>query len=61
MSEVSTITVNRTELGNALTFAQLGLSKRPAVPVLAGMLVTHLMRDTRARSVRLRHRQREPR
>ena len=40
MSEVSTITVNRTELGNALTFAQLGLSKRPVAPVLAGMLVT---------------------
>ena len=40
MSEVSTITVNRTELGNALTFAQLGLSRRPVVPVLCGMLVT---------------------
>ena len=34
------ITVNRTELGNALTFAQLGLSRRPVVPVLGGMLVT---------------------
>ena len=40
MSEGSTITVNRTELGNALAFAQMGLSKRPALPVLGGMLVT---------------------
>jgi len=37
---MSTITVNRTELGKALEFAALGLSRRPAVPVLAGMLVT---------------------
>lgn len=34
---MGSITVNRTELGKALDFAQLGLSKRP---VLAGMLVT---------------------
>ena len=40
MTETSTITVNRGELGNALAFASLGLSRRPAVPVLAGMRVT---------------------
>ena len=36
----STITVNRGELASALAFAQLGLSKRPALPVLGGMRVT---------------------
>lgn len=40
MSEGSRITVNRMELGNALAFAQLGLSRRPVVPVLGGMRVT---------------------
>ncbi len=40
MSQASTITVNRAELGNALAFASLGLSRRPSVPVLAGMRVT---------------------
>jgi DNA polymerase-3 subunit beta len=39
MSQPS-ITVNRAELGNALTFASLGMSRRPAVPVLAGMRVS---------------------
>jgi DNA polymerase III subunit beta len=39
MSQTS-ITVNRAELGNALAFASLGLSRRPAVPVLAGMRVS---------------------
>ena len=39
MSQAS-ITVNRAELGNALAFASLGLSRRPGVPVLAGMRVT---------------------
>jgi DNA polymerase III subunit beta len=37
---MSTITVNRNELGNAVAFAQLGLSKRPALPVMGGMWVT---------------------
>src|SRR4051812_38411681 len=37
---MGTITVNRTELGKALDFASLGLSKRPVCPVLAGVLVT---------------------
>ena len=36
MSQAS-ITVNRAGLGNALAFASLGLSRRPSVPVLAGM------------------------
>jgi DNA polymerase-3 subunit beta len=34
------IRVNRNELASALAFAQLGLSKRPVVPVLGGMRVT---------------------
>lgn len=37
---MGTITVNRTELGKALDFASLGLSRRPVVPVMGGMLVT---------------------
>ena len=37
---ISRITVNRTELGNALAFAQMGQAKRPVVPVLAGIMVT---------------------
>jgi DNA polymerase-3 subunit beta len=39
MSQPS-ITVNRADLGNALAFASLGLSRRPVVPVLAGMRVS---------------------
>lgn len=35
----ATITVNRAELGSALTFASLGLPKRPAVPVLGAIRV----------------------
>jgi DNA polymerase-3 subunit beta len=34
------ISVNRNELANALAFAQLGLSKRPVLPVLGGMRVS---------------------
>lgn len=37
---MGTITVSRTELGKALDFASLGLSKRPVAPVLGGILVT---------------------
>jgi DNA polymerase-3 subunit beta len=37
---MGSITVNRTELGKALDFAAMGLSKRPVCPVLCGMLVT---------------------
>ena len=37
---MGSITVNRAELGKALDFASLGLSKRPVAPVMAGMLVT---------------------
>jgi DNA polymerase-3 subunit beta len=37
---MSTVTVSRNELGDAITFASLGLPKRPVVPVLGGMRVT---------------------
>lgn len=37
---MASITVSRKELGDALAFASLGMSKRPVHPVLAGMRVT---------------------
>lgn len=36
---MGTITVNRAELGKALDFASLGLSRRPVVPIMGGMRV----------------------
>src|ERR1700734_27353 len=39
-NDMASITVSRKELGDALAFASLGMSKRPVVPVLAGMRVT---------------------
>jgi DNA polymerase III subunit beta len=36
---MNSITVNRAELGQAVTFASIGLHKRPGLPVLGGMLV----------------------
>jgi DNA polymerase-3 subunit beta len=40
MQEIATITVSRTELGNAVTFAAQASPKRPVVPVLASLRVT---------------------